>query len=1276
MADEDVYAWKMAETDSSPMPDRSPGEAPPFPRDFAGENAAQAVELSSLEADLTHPRLPIVGLGGSAGSIQALQAFFTETPPDSGAAYVVVVHLSPDHTSLLAELLQRSTRMPVIQVQERTRVEANSVYVIPPARQLSMIGAELVLTELDRAPGRRVAIDLFFRSLADAHGAGAAAIILSGGDADGTIGIKRMKERGGLTIAQDPEQAQHEGMPRAAIATGMIDWILPVEAMPGRLMAYFRAAERLQLPDESAAPSPFPAGGGDRDGEGGLRDILTFLRARTGRDFSYYKRGTVLRRVARRMQVNSVEDLAGYLAFLRTHPGETPALLQDLLISVTNFFRDRASFQALEEIVPKLFEGKGPTDQVRVWTAACATGEEAYSIAFLLAEYAATLEAPPSIQVFATDIDENAISSARQGVYPETILADISEDRLQRFFTHEYGRYRVKKFVRETVLFALHDVLKDAPFSRLDLISCRNLLIYLNREAQTRAFEIFHFALRPRMWLFLGGSESVDEGDGLFEIQDKKNRLFTRSMAHRPAVPLPFASFGIRGPSHLRPEISVPPATHPPGSTCPKLTPPRERFSVAELHYKLIDRIAPPSLIVDRHHRIVHLSEGAGRYLHLAGGEPTMDLLRTINPQLRLDLRAALLRAGQEGAPVEITHAVAEIEGVTRRIDITVQPAQDLAPDLMLVVFHEKEEAVAAQPTRRPDTDGIIRQLEQENEHLREQLREMLEQQDAGTEELKASNEELQAMNEELRSATEELDTGREELQSINEELTTVNQELKSKVDEAARSMSDLQNLMSATNIPTIFLDRTLNIQRFTPSAAPLFNLLFGDIGRPLSDLTPRLNYPEIGADARRVVELLTIVERETLSEDGRWFLVRLRPYLTGEERINGVVMTFVDITQRKQSEDDLRKSSERYRHLFNSIDEGFCVLEMIYNERQEAVDFRLLETNPAFTRLTGLDQAEGKRMLELVPDFQPGWIRFYGEVATTGKAARIVNQGVNDRWFDAYAFRISDQDNRKVAVLFDDITESRRAEEKLRETLEENNRVREEFEIAAKAKDHFLAVLSHELRTPLTPVLMTVGTLARRKDLPPRVVDALEMIRRNVEIEAHFIDDLLDLTRISRRKFDIVRKTLDLHEAIRAGIEISQPDLIAKNQELAVALDATRHHLVGDFSRLQQVVWNLLKNASKFTPERGKIRIATRNDGNRVQIVISDNGRGIEAESLARIFEAFTQGGEDVAREFGGLGLGLAISKATIDSHEGAIKAESAGTDRGATFTVDLPLG
>ncbi len=1234
---------------------------------------------------------PVVALGGSAGSIQALQIFFQNLPPVTGMVYVVILHLSPDRHSILAELIGRNTSMRVVQAQNGEKVAVNTVYVIPPGKHMTLIGQQLHLAEMQSDTGKRYTIDLFFRSLADMYGPHSIAIVLSGADGDGAIGIKRIKERGGLTIAQDPDEAEHSSMPRSAMETGMVDWVLQSGEMPKRIVEYHEAGRKIRLPPEEDPGSDKPSALIKDEDERLFREILLFLRTRTGNDFSYYKRATIVRRIARRLQVNGLHNLSSYLSYLRTHPGESGALLQDMLISVTNFFRDRDSFEVLQEHIPNLFKGKRQSDIIRVWVPACATGEEAYSLAMLLLEHARKLEISPAIQIFGCDLDDEAIQTARAGIYPETISADVSEERLNRFFVKELRGYRVRREVREMLLFAVHDLLKDAPFSRLDFISCRNLLIYLNRDAQTRALDIFHFALRPDGYLFLGSSESVEEGNPQFKVLDKKHRIYTHRIVTRVGFPVPIGpSFLLRTIAASKPASNSPVA--PDASFAHDPTLPFKQpvpISFANLHFKLIEEMAPPSVLINQEHEIMHVSEKAGDFLKVAGGEPTTNLLKIVNPGLRIELRAALFRAVETKEPVEVCGVAAEIQGARRQVDMAIRPAHDVSPGFFLVVFNIREAnpAQAANPTKKQEPlehEPVVQHLERSLEQVKEHLRDTVEQYEASNEELKASNEELQAMNEELRSATEELETSREELQSINEELTTVNHELKSKVDELGQANSLLHNLMGSTAIATLFLDREQRIMRFTPSAAPIFNLISGDLGRPLGHLQHRLIYSQLSEDAANVLANLIPVEREVRDIDGHWFLARLLPYRTVEDRIAGVVLTLVDISATKRAEEALGQSQERLRLLVENARE-FAIFAM-------DLERRVTVWNSGAERILGYSETEilGKRGDELfVPEDresnQPEL-----EVAIALKEGRSGDERWHLRkdgsrfWSSGFLMTMKDGLGEVIGFvkILHDRTKAKKAEEELarskiqlEEALTEAERARKEAESANRTKDKFLAVLSHELRTPLTPVLIAAESMLKRKDLPDSVMDALQMIQRNVELETRFINDLLDVTRISRGQFELTREPLQLNEVIKRAVEVSQPDLVQKKQKLKVELNAAQQEVLGDASRLQQVFWNLLKNASKFTEEEGSVHLRSRNEPGQIVVEISDTGIGIEQSALPNLFDPFQQADESIARKYGGFGLGLAICKAVLDVHEGTLKASSEGIGKGATFTVRLPI-
>ena len=853
------------------------------------------------------PRL-VVGLGASAGGIKALQGFFQGMPPDSGAAFVVVLHLSPEHESHLAEVLQVVTRMPVRRATETIRLDPDHVYVMSPNTSLRMADGHLTVSDSLRPEERRAPIDILFRTLADTHGARAVSIVLSGTGPDGSSGLKRVNEHGGITIAQDPSESEHEDMPRNAIATGLVHFVLPVAEMPAKLLAMARQVGAVEPVDRETSTD----GGVDA-----LPDIMALVRLRTGHDFSQYKTATVLRRIARRQQLYELPSIEAYSGLLRERPDEVQALQRELLISVTHFFRDPEAFAAIEQtIVPRLFHNKYAHDQVRVWVAGCATGEEAYSVAMLLAEAAGACADPPVVQVFATDLDGSAITEAREGCYTEADIADVSPERLRRFFVRETNQYRVRRDLRETVLFAHHNVLKDPPFSHLDLVCCRNLLIYLNRHAQARLIQTFQYALRPGGYLFLGGSESPEGMSDLFATVHKEAHIYEA----RTVMARPFA-LALQPFTGAARQVPQPPAAPP--------LPIFDRLSNADLHLRLLEQYAPPSIVVTEEHQVVHVSERAGEYLQVTGGDLPRDLIRLVRPELRLELRTALYRAGRDRVNVEVPGLQVTTDGRLRRINLLVRPIlgdEEPMRGFFVVLFSEVDPSPAdspAPPTVQlsdPLTAETARHLEDELSRLRSQLRTTIEQYEIQVEEAKASNEELQATNEELRSAAEELETSKEELQSVNEELTTVNQELKIKIEELAVTNNDFQNLINSTEIGTIFLDRLLRVKLSTPRVRDIFNLLPLDAGRPLSDITSNLVDDRLKEDAELVLQHLQSVEREVQTKAGRWYLTRVLPYRTTQHLIEGVVMTFMDITQRRHAEALVRASEERLRLLIDSV--------------------------------------------------------------------------------------------------------------------------------------------------------------------------------------------------------------------------------------------------------------------------------------------------------------------------------------------------------------------
>lgn len=829
--------------------------------------------------------LIIVGIGASAGGLQAIQQFFDATPSDSGMAFVIVTHLSPEHVSHLPGLLQTHTEMPVTEVTRTVQMEANHVYVIPPNRYLSAMDSHLRLSRAEETQRPRSPIDHFFRTLGDTHGEQAVGVILSGTGSDGSLGIKRIKEWNGLVIVQDPAEAEYDGMPQSALNTGVVDVALPVRNIPARLLEYASTRPRLPLQEDSETVV--------ESVQETIQRILTQVRGHTGHDFSRYKPSTINRRIARRMQILQIEEVADYLNLLRRNREEVQALFKDLLITVTNFFRDREAFDFLEgQVIPLLFRDKAVGDQIRVWVVGCATGEEAYSVAMLLMEYAGRLDHPPDIQLFASDLSDEALARAREGLYPEVINADVAPERLERYFSLEPGGYRVRKEVRERILFAPHNLLKDPPFSKIDLITCRNLLIYFKREAQRQIFELFHYALQPNGYLFLGPSETVERME-LFREVNKRFSVFQSI----PTVE-----------KHLPPTLSLGLSTRT--LPFPGVLEPREMIGSGAIYQQMLDRYASPTILINSDYTIVHLSELAGRYLQQPGGEPTNNILRRILPPLRLELTTILYRAFQKEIASTTKPVQVMVEGKPERVSLRIHPATDPAlKGFALIAFDVVADETTGEQRPAHLGDGTAaRDLEEELEQTKRRLQTTIEEFETSKEEMKAANEELLSMNEELRSTAEELETSKEELQSMNEELITLNQENKNKVDELSRLSSDLQNLLTATGIATLFLDRELRIKRFTPRIAELFNIMHSDRGRPLAHLTHRLGYDNLLEDTATVLRTLVPIEREIQSHNGRWHLTRLIPYRTIEDRIDGVVITFVDINELVRTQQELKR--------------------------------------------------------------------------------------------------------------------------------------------------------------------------------------------------------------------------------------------------------------------------------------------------------------------------------------------------------------------------------
>ncbi len=891
---------------------------------------------------------PVVAVGASAGGLEAMEELFNHMPVDSGMAFVVVTHQHPGHTSLLPELLDKETDMPVTAAEDGTRLQPNHVYVGPSGGHLAILHGTLHRMEADKEESPRLPIDYFFRSLAEDQQEKAIGIVLSGTGTDGTLGLKAIKGASGMAMVQEPQSAKYAGMPSSAIATGLADYVLPPDAMSKHLVAYARGPY-LQAAAVAAETPAVP--------EEPMQKIFVLLRSRTGNDFSAYKSTTLRRRIERRMNVHQISKPDQYVRYLQENPHEIDFLFKELLISVTNFFRDPEAWEALAgEPLEGLLRSRPEDYTFRAWVPGCATGEEAFSAAIVLRECMDRAKRHLDVQIFGTDLDAEAVDLARGGQFPDGIASDVSPERLKRYFVRDEGAYRIRNEIREMTIFAPQNVIKDPPFTKLDMICCRNLLIYLNTDLQKKLLPIFHYALKPGGLLFLGPSETTGVFDDLFETVHKRWKIFRRK--ENPAA------------IHALPEIPAQPVSAREDETAAALAPPpivARRLSHV-IERLLLGRFAPPGVVVDSRGDIVYIHGRTGSYLEPATGQPRNNVLEMAREGLHIELASALREAGTTADEVTRENVRVKSGNEFTKINLTVSRIQDpeAARGLFLVTFRPVPAAVSkprAARKRKPAGAGEnerLDQLERELQYTRESLQSTVEEWETSNEELKSTNEELQSTNEELQSTNEELETSKEEMQSLNEELTTVNAELQSKVDELSQANNDMQNLLNSTDIATVFLDNDLNVKRYTQEARKLVKLIPTDIGRPIADLASSLKVDDLAASCREVLRTLVYKEREVETTGGSWYLMRIMPYRTVENVIEGLVLTFVSIDELKQIEE---KRGLEARSLSESIVETVREPLVILDD-----SLHVISANHAFYRTfkTAAKQTTGTLIYEL----------------------------------------------------------------------------------------------------------------------------------------------------------------------------------------------------------------------------------------------------------------------------------------------------------------------
>ena len=1242
----------------APARKHSPAEAAPVASKKAPSETSPATKGPGEQSVF-----PVVGVGASAGGLEALGQLLRNLPVDTGMAFVLVQHLAPAHESILSSILARETRMPVREANEGMALRPNHVYVIPPGQDLVLRDGHLALQPRTMTEGRHMPVDLFLRTLADVQGSQSVAVVLSGTGTDGTLGCKAVKSAGGISFAQDPGSARYDGMPRSAIAAGCVDLVLPPEEIARELQRLSKHDYLRPSPEPESPPPP------EESGRDAFRRILTLLRKHTGTDFSTYRKPTLMRRTRRRMTLRRVETLDEYASRLEGDRAEIDALQHDFLINVTTFFRDPGAFEVLSrDVLPRILQDRTGDAPVRVWVPACATGEEAYSIAICLLEAAARLGTTAAVQLFGTDLSAVAIEKARAGRYVESIAADVSPARLSRFFVKVDGHYLISKAVRDVCVFAEHNIIRDPPFSRMDLVSCRNVLIYLEPAEQKRVLAAFHYALKPSGILVLGSSEAASV-PGLFEILDRDNRVYAKSVATGVSTAM------------IAPLLEGAPSPVP---SAEEETAQRSGLQKEADRLTLL-RYGPPGVLVNDNLDIIHFRGNTAPYLQHDVGESSLNLMKMLPKESLGPTREALKEARAQNAVARREVRAFAGGKAPRRLLIQVMPVRIPPPSrgrCFLVLFEEQREVrpVRAKDVmpypRRPGGTKRMNELEHELSSTRQYQQALLEEQEAANEELQSAHEEVLSSNEELQSINEELETAKEELQSANEELSTLNQELQNRNDELSRATDDMSNLLAALDVPIVMLGLDLQVRRFTPAAARLFNLIPGDLGRPLGDLRGSIGMSELEPEIRAALDTLATQTKDLMDRDGRWYSLRVRPYKTQGNRIEGVVMMFLDIDELKKGADRLQRA-RAYAEAIVDVSSPLLVLNSrLRVERASRSYCDMFGATPEQVEDQPLSDLQGglwdvpflKRQLAdlLAGQAEMNDLALEGEVPGRGRRALRVN-----------ARRVildATEPARILLSIYDQTAEARAAQERESLLVQEESTARQAV-ATSRLKDEFIATVSHELRGPLNAMAGWVHVLGSGNLDASTMTRGLAALERAVKAQTRLIEDLLDMSRIISGKLRLAHRFIDLAEVTRAAIETAGPAAEAKSIRLELLSGGEPLFVLGDPDRLQQVVWNLVSNAVKFTPRDGRVEVELMRQGTSTQLRVTDNGQGISAEFLPHIFEPFRQADSSPARSHQGLGLGLAISRHLVESHGGVIRAYSEGAGRGTTMTVLLPV-
>ncbi len=1258
----------------------------------------------------------IVGVGASAGGLEALTQLLTHLDDKTGMAFVLIQHLDPKHDSKLTDLLDKATSMSVLEVTEGMSVRPNHVYVIPKNTNLVIEGNLLRLAPRD--PKRlHLPIDQFFRSLADGcvsderkaaepseehssekRTAQAIGIVLSGTGSDGTLGLQEIRASGGITFAQDEASAKFPGMPHSAVASGSVDFVMSpkdIAAELARIAQYFNSQPTIRLDSaesnlvvpNSVEPAGYPQADLADDDEALFRKIIKKLRDAAGVDFTHYRDSTIKRRIMRRMMLHNQHSLADYVRLLESDTSEPETLFHEILINVTSFFRDPEIFELLKaDIFPRIVQDKAIDKPIRFWSAGCSTGQEAYSLAMAMLEFLDDKPVRPPIQIFATDLSHDvSLRAARAGVYPQSIEAEVSPERLRRFFSKKEGKYRINKAIRDLCVFAKQNIVTDPPFSRVDFIACRNVLIYLSPTLQKRVIPTFHYALNPNGVLMLGNSESIGSFTDLFETLDNSHRIYSKKTSVFRQYP------------HFQTDEYVTTKSGDDKSAVNQAANPADFQREADRI--VLGQYAPPGVLVNESLEILQFRGRTSPYLEPAAGAASLNLLKMVRDGLFVEIKQALAEAKQENAPVKRTGVQLRDGENTRDITLRVSPVQlsEQSERCYLVLFEEIETHVRSPFDKQPSprsAGGLMNfigaflrppkllassanqkseerernELQRELAAMREQSQTIGEQHDATIEELKSANEEVLSSNEELQSTNEEIETAKEELQSINEELTTVNDQLQTRNIELDRLTNDLANLLASAGVPLVVVGCDLRVRRFSPAASKVLKLTPDDVGRSIGNMKLGIEIPNLESLLDKVLATVQVIECEIQASDGHWYQVRLHPYRTADNKIDGAVLVCLDINAVKTTQLQLQIASDFTAAIIQTLREPFLVL---------TCDLRVKSANHAFFeafRVTP-QMTEQRLIYELGSGQwdQPSLRKLLTEVLKT------------ETTFENYEVKFDFPDigtrvmllNARRLVQADGVTEL------ILMTLQDiTDRVKRQDDLIeiSRNKDNFLAMLGHELRNPLSAVVSGVEALNTHDLDESEEQELLDVIGRQAKLMTRLVDDLLDISRISAGKIQLKKKPFDLVKLLSHVIGDHRHHVESNQLTLTSELPPSPFWIVGDEARLSQVIKNLLNNATKFTDPGGAIHVmldssSDESNQHHATIRVEDTGIGMERETLEMMFQEFRQAESSIARSRGGLGLGMALSRRLVNLHGGKLAAASDGLGHGSCFTLELPL-